>query len=74
VNDLDDLILATAGLIQALEKEGFVYALGDALAFGAWAVPRATMDIDLNIWTSGSSTRQTLSDLYTLGVSGLELS
>ncbi len=34
----------------ALEKAGLPYALGGALALGVWALPRATKDVDLNLF------------------------
>lgn len=36
----------------ALEKAGLPYALGGALALGVWALPRATKDVDLNLFVS----------------------
>jgi len=37
-------------LIDAFEGSGIPYALGGAIAYSAWAEPRATRDIDLNVW------------------------
>lgn len=37
-------------LIDALERAQIAYAFGGAIAYSAWAEPRATRDIDLNIW------------------------
>ncbi|MBI2376474.1 MAG: hypothetical protein HYV07_20940 [Deltaproteobacteria bacterium] len=34
---------------RALEDAGFDYAVGGALALGYWAVPRATLDIDVGV-------------------------
>ena len=49
IGSLIDLVVS---LIDALEASDFAYALGGALAYSAWAEPRATQDIDLNVWTS----------------------
>jgi hypothetical protein len=35
-----------------LERQGFRYAIGGALALGFYAPPRATVDVDLNIFVS----------------------
>lgn len=37
-------------LANELEQRGIPYAIGGALALGHWAVPRATFDVDMNIW------------------------
>lgn len=37
-------------LAQALDQEGISYALGGALAYGLWGIPRATIDVDLNVF------------------------
>jgi len=44
------LVDGVVALIDELERAGIPYALGGALAFGAWAEPRGTQDIDINIW------------------------
>lgn len=37
-------------LARTLEDRGLPYALGGALAYGVWALPRATRDVDLNLF------------------------
>lgn len=37
-------------LAQALEAAGVPYAIGGAIALGAWSDPRATHDVDLNLF------------------------
>lgn len=39
-------------LADTLEARGLPYAIGGALALGYYAVPRATVDVDLNIFVS----------------------
>lgn len=34
---------------DALERHGLPYAIGGALALGFYAVPRATVDVDVNV-------------------------
>jgi hypothetical protein len=47
---LASLVEAVAALIDALETAGVDYALGGAVAYSAWAEPRATRDVDVNVW------------------------
>jgi hypothetical protein len=47
---LPNLVDAVAALIDALEPAGVPYALGGAVAYSAWAEPRATRAVDLNLW------------------------
>jgi hypothetical protein len=43
--------LATA-LARALDARGVSYAIGGALAYAFWGIPRATLDVDLNVFVS----------------------
>jgi len=47
---LGSLVEALAALIDHLERVGIDYAIGGAVSYSAWAEPRATRDIDLNLW------------------------
>ncbi len=67
---MDDLTAATSQLVHALEASPLVYALGGALANAVWGVPRATLDIDLNIWCETSLLPETLARLLSIGVEG----
>jgi hypothetical protein len=49
-NRLGSLVDAVEALIEALERSSLEYAFGGAIALSAWAEPRATTDIDLNLW------------------------
>jgi hypothetical protein len=42
-------------LADALEARGVDYALGGALALGYYATPRATVDVDINIFAAPAS-------------------
>ncbi len=44
------LVLVLHALVEALEDAGIDYAIGGALALGAWSEPRATRDIDVTLW------------------------
>jgi predicted nucleotidyltransferase len=39
-------------LADVLEERGFPYAIGGALALGYYALPRATVDVDLNVFVA----------------------
>ena len=41
-------------IVDALEASGLPYALGGAIALGAWSEPRATKDIDLTVFLPSS--------------------
>lgn len=47
---LGNFVDAVVQLIDRLEESPLDYALGGAIAYGAWAEPRATRDIVLNLW------------------------
>ncbi|MCK6553153.1 nucleotidyltransferase family protein [Candidatus Binatia bacterium] len=63
------LVDAVAELIDHLETSGLDYALGGAIAYSAWAEPRATRDIDLNLWVSRPELDHTFDVLSAAGVS-----
>jgi hypothetical protein len=48
----DDALSIALDLARALGGAGISYAIGGALAFGYWAVPRATVDVDVNVFVS----------------------
>ena len=47
---LGSLVHAIEALVDTLEGSSLEYAFGGAIALSAWAEPRATTDIDLNLW------------------------
>ena len=49
---LGSLVDAVASIIDQLERAGIDYAIGGAVSYSAWAEPRATRDIDLNVWVT----------------------
>jgi hypothetical protein len=62
------LVEALAELIDRLEASGLDYALGGAIAYGAWAEPRATIDVDLNVWAAKSEIHRVFDTLESAGV------
>jgi len=47
---LESLVEVVISLIDHLEAAGIPYAFGGAIALSAWSEPRATTDVDLNLW------------------------
>lgn len=56
-------------LADALEQAGVPYAVGGAIAYGLHAPPRATNDVDLNIFVSVDETGRALDALEAAGAS-----
>lgn len=46
----DDAVSASVHVTRPLETAGIPYAIGGAVAYGYWGVPRATVDVDLNLF------------------------
>ena len=49
-DQLGSLVEVVEQLIDVFEDAQIPYALGGAIAYSTWAEPRATRDIDLNVW------------------------
>jgi len=47
---LASLVDVLGALIDRLESARLPYALGGAVAYSSWGEPRATRDVDLNVW------------------------
>jgi hypothetical protein len=62
---LDEKILALHG---AFEADGLPHAFGGALALAYWATPRATLDIDVNLFVPSERAEPVLATLARLGV------
>lgn len=52
----------------AFESYGVPYAIGGALAYGVWAIPRATVDVDINVFVDETSLEPVVAALTGLGV------
>lgn len=55
-------------IAQTLESRNVEYALGGALAYGVWALPRATKDVDLNLFVAPEQLPDALDALAAAGV------
>lgn len=58
-----------AGMLiaQRLEAHGVEYAIGGALAYGQYGIPRATNDIDVNVFVSPDGLTEVLAALRDVG-------
>ncbi len=52
MGDSDPVAAATDAIVRQFEASGIPYALGGALALAYWAEPRATRDVDLNVFVA----------------------
>jgi hypothetical protein len=64
---LDSLSDRVLTLTDALEHAGIPYAVGGAIALGYYAEPRATKDIDVNIFLPESEAERVLGIILSLG-------
>lgn len=55
-------------LADCFERAGVPYALGGALAYGLWGVPRATIDVDVNLFVEGDQLGRVVDALRSLGI------
>ena len=63
-----DPIEAALRVASALDEAEIPYALGGALAYGLWAVPRATVDVDINVFVEPDALDGALDALIRAGV------
>lgn len=64
-----DPLDAALRIAAAFETAGISYALGGALAYGLWAVPRATVDVDVNVFFRDEGLEAVFDALGALGMS-----
>lgn len=55
-------------LARAFEAHNISYAIGGALAYGLWGVPRATLDVDVNVFVEDNELDRLAHVLSTLGI------
>lgn len=60
---------AARRLADAFEASGIPYAIGGALALAFWAVPRATKDVDVNVFLGPADIGRVVAVLRGLGLS-----
>jgi hypothetical protein len=66
--DPNDPLDAALRIAAAFEDAHISYALGGALAYGLWAVPRATVDVDVNVFVGEEALDLVFRTLSSLGV------
>lgn len=64
-NDPLDAALAVA---SAFDAGSVPYAIGGALAYGIWGIPRATLDVDVNVFVDDAELWRVVDALGSLGV------
>jgi hypothetical protein len=55
-------------IATSFEKHAVSYALGGALAYGLWGVPRATVDVDVNVFVEPDGLDRVIAALQGAGV------
>lgn len=55
-------------IASILESRQIPYAIGGALSYGVWALPRATKDVDLNVFVAPEKLPEALDALEAAGV------
>jgi len=68
MTDPGDPLEAGLLLARAFEEYGVPYALGGALAYGLWGVPRATVDVDVNVFVGEQGFAAVFRALRSLGI------
>jgi hypothetical protein len=63
-----DAVQAGLRVARAFEEAGISYALGGALAYGQHGVPRATIDVDVNVFSGPELLGDVLAALRSLGI------
>lgn len=65
---LESLVDTVVALIDVFQEGDIPYAFGGAIALSAWSEPRATTDVDLNIWVDDEGLSGALDRLEAAGV------
>jgi hypothetical protein len=63
-----DPLDAALQIAAALDRSKISYALGGALAYGFWAVPRGTVDVDVDVFASEPELSVVFRTLESLGI------
>jgi hypothetical protein len=63
-----DALDAALRVAHSLEERAVPYALGGALAYGLWGVPRATLDVDLNVFVEPEALGPVFEAFAALGI------
>jgi hypothetical protein len=65
---LASLVDVIGQLIDRLEASPLPYAFGGAVAYSSWGEPRATRDVDLNLWVEPAALEEAFDVLTSAGV------
>lgn len=68
MTDPGDAFEAGVRVARTLERHGISYALGGALAYGQYGIPRATNDVDVNVFLAADAIDGVFAALRTLGI------
>jgi hypothetical protein len=63
-----DALEAGLRIAETLEGHGVSYALGGALAYGQYGIPRATNDVDVNVFVEPAALAPVFEALRALGI------
>ena len=63
-----DPLDAALAVARAFELGNVSYAIGGALAYGVWGIPRATIGVDINIFVDDVDLQLVVDALATLGI------
>jgi hypothetical protein len=66
--DPADPLDAALAVAEVFEARGISYAVGGALAFGLWGVPRSTVDVDFNVFVRPDDLGGVIAALESLGI------
>ena len=66
--DPADPLDAALAVADVFEARGISYAVGGALAFGLWGVPRSTVDVDFNVFVRPDDLGGVIAALESLGI------
>jgi hypothetical protein len=64
----NDPLEAGLQLARAFACSGISYALGGALAYGIWGIPRGTLDVDVNVFLEEAELGKLATALSSLGI------
>jgi hypothetical protein len=64
----EDALAAGLLVAKAFDEAGVPYALGGALAYGQYGIPRATNDVDVNVFVAPEELHRVFEALRTLGI------
>jgi hypothetical protein len=64
----DDALDAALRIARSLEAKQLPYAIGGALAYGQYGIPRATHDVDVNVFVEDSRLGEVIAALESVGV------